>query len=97
MPQPIRGRLTNLHFRRESLISREKLAALLAVAISEWSKTEGTIGLLLGNMLNIPYSVATALLGSIINFSARLDLINATARAALNEKQNTEIATLMLP
>ena len=96
MPQLIRGRLTNLHFESEHLAARKELTTLLAAAINEWSRTEGTIGLLLGNMLNIPYSVATALLGSIINFSARLDLVNATARTALDDMRATEIAKLML-
>jgi hypothetical protein len=95
MPQPIRGRLTNLHFESESLTTRKELSALLASAINEWSRTEGTIGLLLGNILKIRYSVATALLGSIVNFSARLDLVNAAAHASLPDTQITEIAKLM--
>jgi hypothetical protein len=95
MPQPIRGRLTNLHFESERLASRADLAALLASAINEWSRTEGTIGLLLGNILKIRYSVATALPGSIINFSARIDLVNAAAQASLPDAQIVEIAALM--
>jgi hypothetical protein len=95
MPQPIRGPLTDLHFEKDAVVQREKLAAHFLCALNEWSRTEGTFGLILGQILKVRYSVATELLGSVVNLTARLDLVKAAARARLVHNLAEEVIQLM--
>jgi hypothetical protein len=95
MPQPIPGKLTDLHFGSERLITREKLTARLAAALNEWSKTEGSLGLVLGNTLSIRYSIATETLNAVVNLTARLDVVKAAANATLTAAKATEVCDLM--
>lgn len=82
MPQPAPRNLSSLTFKSEGLADRPELALRLAIVLNEWNKLEGTLGVLLGTLLQTRFSVATATLTSVVNFTARLDLIKAAAKAA---------------
>ena len=79
MPQPVRSALTHLTFNSEALADRPELVLRLTVVLNEWNKLEGVLGVLLGTLLEIRYSVAVATLTSVVNFTARLDVIKAAA------------------
>jgi len=82
MPQPVRKSLKSLSFNSAKLAERPELVLRLTVVLNEWNKLEGTLGVLLGTLLRTRYSVAVATLASVVNFTARLDLIKAAANAA---------------
>jgi len=95
MPQPIRDKLTTLRFERDAVVQSEKLAAHFLCAVNEWSRTEGTLGVLLGQILNVRYAVATEILGAVVNFTARLDVVRAAAKARLEQVRSEETCALM--
>lgn len=77
MPQPIRRPLQHITFDSSLLMNRTVLLAELALTIAEWNKTEAVLGILLGGIMDTPYSLATGTLQSLVNFGARLDLVRA--------------------
>ncbi|MCR5877082.1 hypothetical protein [Phenylobacterium sp. J367] len=82
MPQPLKKPLKQLTFNSLGLADWPELTLRLTAVLNEWNKLEGTLGVLLGTLLNTRYSVAVATLASVVNFTARLELIAAAASAA---------------
>jgi hypothetical protein len=94
MPQPILGSLPSLTFNSAALAQRPALVLRLVTILNDWNKLEGTLGVLLGTLLSVKYSVAVATLSSVVNFTARLELIKAAAVAAKPELSG-EVVRLM--
>lgn len=99
MPQPLRRAPKSISFNTDQLPNRPELATLLTAALAEWAKTEGALGFLFGAALEISYSRAASTLSSIVNFTARLEVVktaatNAPISAELLEK--VESLTLRL-